>query len=104
MTLGAEPQELTVILVRGSDFRCVLELVAPTTWPGTAHVYLTFQTREPVALVQWTATAAGSDMSFDEDVVDVDALIAQDPRDVRLWHEDGTLKVLWAKGSVKVSG
>lgn len=102
VTLGAEPHDLTVILVRGADFRCVLELAA--LWPSTAQVSLAIETREPPGTVTWTATRSGTDMSFNVDVVEVNALIAQNPREARLWHVDGTLKVLWAKGQVKVSG
>lgn len=95
--LGAEPIRLQLHLSRGGDFRTVLHSNSGD-WPASAVITL------GVGSSTWTATKAGADATFDVDVVAVDAVIAENPRTVKLWYEDGAARLLWGLGGVTIRG
>jgi hypothetical protein len=97
VALGADPIRVELHLSRGSDFTCVLHSNSGD-WPDTAAITL------EVGDATWTATAVGPDATFDIDLAAVDAIIAESPRTVRLWYEDGATRILWGLGPVSVRG
>lgn len=105
ISLGAEPDTLTVHLSVGADFNSTLVLLddagAEVDWPVGTVITLRFA-RTTVVEETWTATITGAEATFDKDKAVVDATIAANRRNVRLFYVNGAEDLLWASGTVAV--
>lgn len=103
IALGLTPHQVDVALSRNAVFEVGLRTeTAP--YPDGVGAELRFYVRGGlVPIVTWVATVTGSDMTWAEDEVAVDALITAKASLVRLYYldTDGD-PVLWAKGGVRV--
>lgn len=100
LTMGQAPEALKVVLVAGADFVTQLRRKDNSPWPSAAQLQLAFDREGGVT--EWPASFAGSTAIWDIDVADVNALIAQRPRFVRLWYVDGGLRLIWAQGELDI--
>ena len=91
MELGLEPEDLTVHLTTGADFKSTVVLAGG--WPTGASLKLEFE-----GGTIWTATISGTDAVFDEDKAVAD-LIASGTA-VALKYVLDTSEQTWATGSV----
>lgn len=105
ISLGAEPDTLTVHLSPGADFDSTLVLLdddgAETDWPVGTVITLRFAKTAATETV-WTATIDGAEATFSVDKATVDTLLAQNRKTARLYYVNGTDDLLWASGSVSV--
>lgn len=105
ITLGAQPDTLTVHVSAGADFEATLVLLddagAEMDWPVGTNITLRFAKAAATETV-WAATITGSEATFAEDKVSVDALIASKRATARLFYVNGTDDILWASGKVVV--
>jgi len=105
--MGAVPERLTVNLVPGADFVIALDSKdqtgEPLDWPDTATISLVFNDTEGTI---WPATVSGPTAAWNVDKAEVDALLSRYPSRssirVRLVYVDGSVDLVWAKGSVTV--
>lgn len=103
ITLGADPERMTVHLSRDSDFNAVLESYSgptPADYPvGTA---VTLEVETSAGTTTWTATVAANTATFTVDEVAVNTLLdTTGPKEARLFYENGTDRRLWAFGPVR---
>lgn len=103
ITLGTDPERMTVHLSRDSDFDAVLESYTgstPTDYPaGTA---VTLEVDTSAGVTTWTATVAGNTATFNVDEAAVNTLLdTAGPKEARLFYENGTDRSLWAFGPVR---
>lgn len=101
LELGAKPYPLDVTLVRGADFVCSI-VSEEGPWPESAVVTLRFN--DPLDTV-WTASVNDTELYFEVDKAQVDALIDRLPANarVRLRYVDGPMDAVWAQGSTNIT-
>lgn len=91
ITLGSEPEDLTVHLVTGADFKATL--ILKPAWPvGTTLTLVSGATT-------WTATISGTDATFDVDKAAADLLA--DGASIKLKYVNGTTDQTLGIGTVK---
>lgn len=106
LTLGADPDRMTVHLTRGADFRPKLESYAgdtPTDYPAGTTIRLDVENDSgSTVLATWTATVTGNVAQFAVDKAAINTLLAQPgPKRARLYFVNGTDDDLWAYGPVR---
>lgn len=94
ITLGNEPEQLRVVLVRDGDFVSTLTN-ADGNWSPTAVIDLRIGD-----LVVWPATIVGDVAAFDVDKVAVNQVLDDQVSKVSLFYTDGTADLCWARGTV----
>lgn len=97
-TLGASPENLSVILTQGADFNTTLHN-SDGNWSPTATIELRFGVDPENPITTWSAVITDDDAVFAVDKAVVDVLLAETDKSVRLWYIDGTTDLCWAKGS-----
>lgn len=95
-SLGQTPHQMTLELAADTDFIAVLRRTDGADWDvGTAI-------EVAIGDEVWPAAISGPNATWEVDEVDVNALIATNPKKARLYYSLGTQKVLWASGPVVV--
>lgn len=94
--LGFAPVELNVVLTGGSDFAS--SLVADSPWADGTVIALVFTTA--TGPVTWTATINGVSAGWQVVSSEVDGLLAQPVRLVKLMYSDPDTTLTWATGTV----
>lgn len=93
--LGYSPASMTLTLTEGGDF--VTTLVSQDgDWPVTAVISI------EVGAATWIATLSTNEARFNVDQIEVDAVVAEEPRSFSLWYVDGETRLLWGRGPVVV--
>lgn len=110
VTLGFQPERLTVKLSRFSDFVAALvyddgDPMTVNEWPAGTVIELRFYatTSSTTAAASWSASITGDRAEWNVDLTDVATEVLDPGNDVaRLFYDDGAGTVLeWALGSVK---
>lgn len=97
VAFGYKPFSLAVNLAADSDF--IQMLVAFMEWPGGTVIELRFFDDAGAQLGLWPATISGPQAMWDVPRAVVAAMIALDPREVRLFYIDvDDDELLWGKG------
>jgi len=100
-TLGRTPDKFELVLSNDADF--VSALRRPDTagpWPLTLEATIEIATETPT---EWTATVDEQYLRWEVDEAEVATVIAARPKKAKLWYVDGTTRLLWATGTVKIA-
>lgn len=98
VTLGHEPERMSLLLVEDADFVCTLR---NGDGPWSSGIVVAIE----VAGTVWTATIVGDEARFAVDKVAVNAAIATigaTAASFRLTYTEGSTDLVWGQGSVKV--
>lgn len=102
ITLGNTPDDLTVEVTKDSAFVCTLQAFdasnIATNFPTGTTVYIVLSSG------RWDATIAGNEATFFRTATQVNTTIAWGKKQVAtLFYENGTTKLVWAKGKLDVT-
>ena len=96
LDLTATPLALKLNLTPAADFVRIIEAVAPDTFPVGSQVILDFGATE------WAAVVTPTEVTWNVDKAQVDALIATSPTRVVLRFVNGLVDLTWAAGWVSI--
>jgi hypothetical protein len=104
LRLGTVPDHLDVVLVPDADFvesveTLTADMITPQPWPTGTTLTLVFGDA-----VSWPATIDTNIVSWNVQSDAVNEVIESQHRGVKLWYENGTVKVPLAIGQVSVHG
>lgn len=103
INLGADVQQITVVLADGADY--VVTLVSSTPWPtGIAiSLHLTDGTTGTDPPVVWSATVVGTQATFNVPTAQVQPVIDAKLSIARLiYTPSGGGPLLWGRGGIRV--
>lgn len=100
ITLGWDPDQLTVLLAADTDFLAVLQ--SDTAWPAGTAIALQLTTDQVPSPVVWSATVSGTTATFDVPKATVNAVLSGTLSTAKLTYTTPDIDVVWAVGRVAV--